>query len=452
MNTYAIKIIAAAASILFAGNVFAQDANAQLDQLLQEAREAASTVSKESQQRIDQFRRNRNQQAALLQQVKRQLAAAELRGDQLQASFEQNELDLENMNEQLRIQSGNMGELFGVVRQVSGDTKGTIDSSLISAQYPDRGEIASQLAQIKGLPSIEELNQLRMLMLDEMVESAKVVRYPTTIVNADGSQEQTEVVRVGVFNVITGDRFLSYEPQTRSLKELPRQPVGRYRSLASDLYSATDGIVAMAVDPSFGSLLALLIDAPNAKERVDQGGLVGYVILVLGLIGLLISIERLLFLQGASTKIRQQLKSDTPDPTNALGRILSVYTENKTIDAETLELKLDEAILRETPQFEKRQGTIKVLAAVAPLLGLLGTVVGMIATFQMITLFGTGDPKLMAGGISQALVTTMLGLVVAIPLVLLHSLVASKSKALIEILEEQSAGIIAKHSEQDTFV
>jgi biopolymer transport protein ExbB len=206
----------------------------------------------------------------------------------------------------------------------------------------------------------------------------------------------------------------------------------------------------MAVDPSRGSLLGLLIQAPSLKERIDQGGVVGYVIIGLGLIGVLIAVWRYLSLTISGSKIRSQLKSATPNAGNALGRILGVYHDNKDIDTETLELKLDEAILKEAPKLEKWQGSIKVLAAVAPLMGLLGTVVGMIATFQAITLFGTGDPKLMAGGISQALVTTVLGLVVAIPLVLLHSMVAGKSKGLIEILEEQSAGLIAKHSEEES--
>jgi biopolymer transport protein ExbB len=142
------------------------------------------------------------------------------------------------------------------------------------------------------------------------------------------------------------------------------------------------------------------------------------------------------------------LVTDKISTDNPLGRILSVYDDNETIDPESLELKIDEAILREVPQLEKYHSIVKVFAAIAPLLGLLGTVVGMIVTFQALTLFGTGDPKLMAGGISQALVTTMLGLIVAIPLVFLHSILTSWSGTLIEILEEQSAGLIARHAEK----
>ncbi len=439
------------AGLLTGVSALAQETATSLDELLRASQQEARAVSAENRERLRRFESERNNQRALLRQARADRDAAQRQADRLKVSFDNNERQLEDLQDTFRIQSGNMGEMFGVVRQVAGDVKGTIDASMVSAQYPNRGELAAHLAQIKGLPSIDELNDLRVLMLNEMVESAKVVRFPTRIANADGTFEDADVVRVGVFNLITGDEFLTYEQGTKSIKVLPRQPKGRYRNMADDLFSATSGNVAMAVDPSFGSLLKLLINAPTFRERIDQGGTVGYVIIVLGLFGFLVSLERWLFLSGASTKVRRQLKSDAPDDNNALGRILAVYHQNKEIDTETLELKLDEAILKETPKFEKRQGTIKVLAAVAPLMGLLGTVVGMIETFQMITLFGTGDPKLMAGGISQALMTTVMGLVVAIPLVLLYSLVAAKSRGLVEILEEQSAGMIARHSEQETY-
>ena len=431
--------------------VRARESAASLTELLQAARQEATKVSRENRERLRRFETERNNQRALLRQAKADRDAAQRQADRLKALFDNNERKLEDLQDTFRIQSGNMGEMFGVVRQVAGDVKGIIDASMVSVQYPDRGELADRLAQIKGLPSIEELNDLRVLMLNEMVESAKVVRFSTRIVNADGTFSNAEVVRVGVFNLITGDEFLTYEQKTKSVKVLPRQPKGRYRDMAENLFEATSGNVAMAVDPSFGSLLKLLINAPTFGERIEQGGTVGYVIIVLGIFGFLVSIERWLFLSGASTKVRRQLKSAEPNQDNALGRILAVYHQNKEIDTETLELKLDEAILKETPKFEKRQGTIKVLAAVAPLMGLLGTVVGMIETFPAITLFGTGNPKLMAGGISQALMTTVMGLVVAIPLVLMYSLVAAKSRGLVEILEEQSAGMIARHSEQETF-
>ena len=439
-------VLAALSAALAAPQALAADT---LDELLQEVRKSRSQLSAENQAREQRFLQNRNEQQALLRQAQQELAAAEARSDQLTEQFNANELQLAELNETLRLQLGNFGELFGVVRQVSGDTVGMIRSSLVTAQDNGREQLAERLAQVRGVPSMEELNSLRALLTEEMVRSGKVARFNATVTRPDGTQEEEELVRIGVFNLISGDRYFNYLPETNTILELARQPQGRYRKMAEELFTASPNTtVAAAVDPGRGSLLALLIQEPSLGERIDQGGLVGYVIIALGIVGLLIALVRWLYLGATGTRIRGQLKSvDQPSEKNPLGRILKVFDDNRDVDTETLELKLDEAILKEVPKLETWQGAIKVIAAVAPLLGLLGTVTGMIVTFQAITLFGTGDPKLMAGGISQALVTTVLGLTVAIPLVLLHSVVASRSKALIEVLEEQSAGIIAKQAE-----
>lgn len=437
-----------AASLLASLGAAAQESINSMDELLQSVREQGQQTSATNKRREQEFAQKRDQQKAILTATKASLAAEEARGVSLKQQFDQNEKELETLSETLRIRVGDMGELFGVVRQVAGDTKGIVDDSLISAQYPDRGEAASRLAQSKGLPSIEDLRNLQLLLMEEMAESGSIVRFNATVQDAAGHSDDREVVRIGVFNAITANEFLTYDSSDKSLQVLPRQPAGRYVNRAKDLFAAESGTVAMAIDPGRGALLGQFIQAPSFLERVDQGGLVGYAIIAIGMIGLIIALVRLLTLLSVGGKINRQLKSETSSDNNPLGRILGVYDKNSDIDTETLELKLDEAILRETPKLEKLQGIIKVFAAVAPLLGLLGTVVGMIKTFQIITLFGTGDPKLMAGGISQALVTTVEGLVVAIPLVFLHAIISGKSRGLIEVLEEQSAGIIARHSEQ----
>ena len=419
-----------------------------LDQLLQQVRESRSELSAENQAREQRFVANRDEQRALLEEVRQALAAERSRSDELSARFNANEARLAEMNENLRLELGNFGELFGVVRQVAGDTVGRVRTSLVTAQHPERERQAEQLAQVRGVPSVEELNALRALLTEEMIHGGKVARFDTTIIRPDGSSAPETVVRIGVFNLVAGDRYLHYLPDTQSIQELSRQPQSRYRAMAAELYDAApNATVAAAVDPGRGSLLALLIQEPSLRERIAQGGPVGAVIILLGLVGLVIALVRWFYLGAVGTRISRQLKSDAPSDDNPLGRILAVYRDSPATETEALELKLDEAILREIPRLERWQGSIKVIAAVAPLLGLLGTVTGMIATFQAITLFGTGDPKLMAGGISQALVTTVLGLAVAIPLVLLHSVVASRSKALIEVLEEQSAGIVARQAE-----
>ena len=159
------------------------------------------------------------------------------------------------------------------------------------------------------------------------------------------------------------------------------------------------------------------------------------------------AIWRLLVLSMMSSKVSSQLKSSTANTNNPLGRVLKLHEDNPNMDTETLELKLSEQILKETPSIENSLTLLKIISAVAPLMGLLGTVVGMIITFQAITIFGAGDPKAMAGGISGALVTTVLGLLVAIPTVLLHTIVNGRAQRIIHILNEQSTGLIAEHTE-----
>jgi biopolymer transport protein ExbB len=321
-----------------------------------------------------------------------------------------------------------------------------------SAQYPDRGdflvELDRKLASDSALPSIEEIERLWFLLQQEMTETGKVVKFPATVIARDGREIQEDVVRVGGFNLVARGRYLQYTPETGNLSELGRQPQRRFTKTTASLLDAQDGSVVFGVDPTRGQILATYLDRPALNERIGQGGLVGYVIIGLGVIGLLLALERLLRLGLTSRKVSAQLKSDTASKDNPLGRVLLVAEDYSGGDVETLELKLGEAVFKEMPQLTRTLLFIKTISVVAPLLGLLGTVTGMIVTFQAITLFGTGDPKLMAGGISQALVTTVLGLTVAIPIVLLHTLVSGRSKRILHILQEQSAGIVADRSGQ----
>ena len=368
---------------------------------------------------------------------------------QLTASFDSNEKKLEVLEDELNVATGTLGEMFGVVKQVAGDMRGQFENSVISAQIPGRTAFATELAESKVLPNIPKLQKLWYELQREMTEMGKVTKFKSTVVGSDGEKSEQMITRVGAFNLVSGGKYLSYQPSTGQVMELSRQPSTKFTGTIDDLEVATAGYTAFAVDPSRGSLLSMLIRAPSFWERIKQGGLVGFVIIALLFLGIAMVIERVMTLRKEGEKITAQMSSDTIDTDNPLGQIMQCYADNKSGDLETLELKMDEAIIKSTPPLEKRIGTIKILAAVAPLLGLLGTVTGMIATFQSITLFGTGDPKLMAGGISQALITTVLGLVCAIPLLLLHNYVNGQSKSLVQILEEQSAGMIAAKAEKD---
>jgi biopolymer transport protein ExbB len=427
-----------------------QPAQAQsLNELLQQAKSERARAAARDRERLTAVRGDRNQQRALVDDMISKVNAAQARGVQLNAAFEANEKALTEAQDSLDIQLGDLKELFGVVRQEASEVRSVVSNSLVTAQLGDRTELLDRLDAAEKLPSIEDLDALRLLIQEEMTEQSNVTRFDARIFDSAGVPYDGEVVRVGAFNLISGDKFLSYDPSSSSIKELGRQPKSRFRANAAALFNASEGVVKMTIDPSQGQLLQALVRSPNQAERVAQGGLVGYIILTLGAFGLLIAIWRGAALAASGAKISSQLRSDEAKANNPLGRILAVYNESRNADTETLELKLDEAILKETPKLEQWQSAIKIIAAVAPLLGLLGTVIGMIDTFQSITLYGTGDPRLMADGISKALVTTMLGLIVAIPMVLLHSVIASMSKGQIEVLEEQSAGIIARQSEAE---
>jgi len=417
----------------------------QLLEITENDRQASGVIND---QREQKFLAARDRQKFLLEQALARLDQEEKRSVRLQKQFEENEKTLEDIQETLRIRIGNFGELFGVVRQVAGETIAIVKNSIVSLQFPNREKNLTGLVEARGIPSIEQMHGLRVELLREMSQSGQVQRFQKQVVLPGGSIVDAEIVRVGVFNAITENFFLQFVPDTQSLQVLARQPARRYQSMAKDLFALDAGYTTMAVDPSRGQILSLLIQAPGLAERINQGGLVGYFIIFIGLLGLALSLWRLLILRQDGQAINQQLTTDIVSQDNALGRILSVHNEHDAMDTESLELKIDEAILKEVPKLEKYHSIIKVFAAIAPLLGLLGTVVGMIVTFQALTLFGTGDPKLMAGGISQALVTTMLGLIVAIPLVFLHSVLTSWSGTLIEVLEEQSAGLIARHAER----
>lgn len=420
-----------------------------LDHLLHQVEDAQQRDAAVRQKRKQTFLSARSQQKRLLEELKTKLAQERNRSTQLKKLFESNEASLTELEAELKERTGEFGEVFGTVRQVSKDLAEKFKESLVSSHYPERTEWFRILGESKKLPDITELERLWLLIQQEIAESGRVVRFASTVIDTDGVASEQEVIRVGLFNAIQGDRYLKYQPQSSRFAVLARQPSSSDQNSAAELSETQTGYVELALDPTRGVLLGLLVDTPNLMERMQQGGMVGYVILVLGGFGLLLVVIRLIYLSKMDQRIQRQLLNLTkPSDDNPLGRILAVSQDNRDADPRHLEQLIDEAILRETPGLTRAEGLIKLLAGVAPLLGLLGTVVGMIVTFQAISLFGTGDPKLMANGISQALVTTALGLIVAIPLLFLHTLVTSRSRVLVQILDEQSAGLVAMSREQ----
>ena len=440
---------------LITSPLFAQQSALTIDQLLENVEQGKINDNSENKKREAEFRQKRDQQESLLSEADSTKVNEENRSTQLEAIFEENEAELNILQDTLTERLGALKELFGVMQQVAGDARTRFDNSLTNVQYPDRSPFLEDLAKKIGsnskLPSIDEIERLWYELQREMTESGKVVKFTTDVIDTNGSKQSTEVVRVGSFNIVADGKYLTYSPETGNVTEIPRQPEGRrYTSSTSNVFDAGDEKVSFGIDPTLGGVLASLVARPNLMERVQQGGIVGYLVLLLGAFGVGIAIQRLYILIDVDKKVTAQLNSDVISTDNALGRVLSVYEENKSVDTDTLELKMAEAVFKETPELNKGLLIIKVISVVAPLMGLLGTVTGMINTFQAITLYGTGDPKLMAGGISQALVTTVLGLVVAIPTTLLHTIVSGRSRRVSQIIQEQGAGIIASHSEKSS--
>ncbi len=415
-----------------------------LDELLESVKRGQAEGRAVNAEREERFLRYKKEQESLYREARSEADRLDRQAASLRGRFEKNEAEIAKLKDELKQRSGDLEQLGTVFRQASGDAQSLLSESLVTSQLPDRLAMLADLARVDGIPAPEDIESLWYELQREMTENGRIARYRGQYIDAAGEPVSAEITRYGVFSATADDSYLRYRPASRRLEVLPRQP----GTALERLFMGDDGSVL--IDPTRGSLFGLLVVRPDLRERIEQGGIVGAIILVLGAIGVVLALFQLGFLSIQGRRMRTQRESlQSPRDDNALGRILLAARESGAQqDMETLELAIDEAILKETPRLERLQGGIKLLAAVAPLLGLLGTVTGMIETFQAITLFGTGDPKLMAGGISQALVTTVLGLVVAIPLLFMHSLVASRSRVLIQLLDEQSAGMIARGQEQ----
>ncbi len=448
-----ILIIVAGLLTLGLGTANAQEDAKNMSELLRLIEQGQTRDNQEARKREAEFTQKRNQQQQLLNQARAERTRQESVSERLEQNFTDNQASIVSARAALDERLGALKELFGVLQTVSGDAQARFRDSLTNIQYSDREkllvELGSKMAGSSSLASIEDIEGLWYELQREVNESGKVVKFNQLVNLANGEQVEMEIVRVGPFNIASEDGYLKYDAGTGVVAELARQPEGRFTATTSDIHSASDGYVDFGLDGTRGNILGLLVATPTIMEKVHQGGYVGYAIIALGVIGLLIALVRLLGLSSDSRRVSAQLKSESASTNNPLGRVLAAYESNKGSDTETIELKLSEAALKEMPGLTKGLLFIKVVSVVAPLMGLLGTVTGMIQTFQVITLYGAGDPKLMAGGISQALMTTVLGLCVAIPMVLLHTIVSGQSKKIINILQSQSAGLVAQHSEKN---
>jgi biopolymer transport protein ExbB len=424
-----------------------------LDELLEQTRSARTREQQANDEREKKFLAERNKQSELLTAARATLTAERQRGAALQAAYDSNEKKLTEMQTQVEQKAGNLGEMFGVVRQVANDFSSVVHNSLISAEYPDREEFVTKLAGAKALPSMSDLERFWFELQREMTESGRVVRVKSKVITPDGKPLETTVTRVGAFNASVQAQYLQYLPAQKQLAIMPRQPTGEFLSAARKLEEATEGYVSSVVDPTRGVLLSIYAQRPNVLERIKRGESIGYVIILVGLVGAALAVYQFFYLATVRGKVRNQLKfPDAPETDNPLGRVLVTFKGEKERlekeqDAEVVELRISEAVLKEVPKLERFQSFLRLAVAAGPLLGLIGTVAGMIITFQSITESGSSDPKLMAAGISQAMIATLLGLGIAVPLLFANAWLTSLSKGIVQILDEQSTGLLAERLE-----
>jgi biopolymer transport protein ExbB len=415
-----------------------------LDLLVESVKTTASIRAKEDRARLNKFLSDKNKQQSLLDNMKYKLTLEERRSERLTKEYEDNDAQLSDLEEQLTLKLGSFGELFGIVRQTAGESKGQFALSLTNIEFPERIEFLGDLAERKSLdlPTTEELERLWYEILNELNQSGKIKSYNADILTKSGELVNQDVLRIGVFNSVSNGNYLNLVTEQNLLEYLPKQPERSIRRSAKKLQNSDD-YREVFIDPTRGSLLTKLIDRDTWLERINAGGFVGYVIIIILILGLVMGALRFKFLNEESKSINKELETNQFADDSILGKLNSIYSKYSGDNPEDLESQLEDILAKATPPLEKNLSVIKLLAAVAPLLGLLGTVIGMIETFQAITLFGTGDPKLMAGGISQALVTTMLGLIAAVPLLFVHNILDSRSRAISQIYEEQAIGLLA---------
>jgi biopolymer transport protein ExbB len=434
---------------------------ASLDDLLDQVRNVREEENRKRAEWEQQFRSaNAAQQATLLRDAEARRQAVQATADQLSDRYSNNEVRINEVNRELVEKANSLGlaELFGLARQTAGEAAVVLQQSLLTTQFPNalgeggRDRFLREFSTGRSVPSPAELERLWLELQAEMTAQGKVTRYTAPVVQPSGESVDSEVIAIGPFSATSNGQFLAYLPVLGALNVLPRQLPGEFMAVGAEFEETQSGYARAVVDQTRGVLLGLYVERPTLIERVELGETIGYVIIIVGAVGVVLFIIQLLSLIRVRVAIRKQLKNlDQPRADNPLGRVLLAFKgsgQNIEEDADVAELRISEAVLHEVPKLERSQAYLRLAVAAGPLLGLIGTVWGMILTFQSITETGSSDPKLMATGIGQAMIATVLGLGIAIPLLFANALLNSLSRTVVQMLDEQSAGILAESIER----
>ncbi len=406
----------------------------KIQDLINRVEQNRAELSSMDNARVNEFIRKVADRRFLLSKAKKQLSDEETRNKNLEDLFESNEIKLSELETELNIKLGVLGELFGVARQMAGELQADSELAYNFTEYPNRSDLLNEIGKIK-VHDLKNLEDLWILHLNEISSSGEIKEITANVVNSNGDIEETNLVRYGPFNMVKNRSFVKTDVANDAFTVLQKQPDRSLRKKFRSHYKS-DGYSVAPIDPTRGFLLSLYLDKPSTIERIAQGKLIGFIIVLIGTVGLIFAAYRYYTLYAYSKTIRSK---DGNDIFNKIDTI-----SNNSKDVESFERECDEVLLTVNGNLSWGVNWIKFLAAVAPLLGLLGTVIGMIETFQAITVFGTGDPKQMAGGISQALVTTMLGLIFAAPLLAMYTLLSEKVSEILQEIEEFVAVTIVK--------
>lgn len=424
---------------------------ASLSELLEAVEKKELVREERDTERLRRFIKLKDEREQIAREAESVRIEEEKRSEVLQEQYGDNDLTIRSFRESLSRQHGGVKEILGHLTVAAGKSADIFRYSAVSAQFPDRTGFAEKL-RLNRFPSIDEIERLWFELQREMVESGRSARFTAPVYDSKGRLKRTRIVRVGGFNVMGGDGFLVYNPQTGQIKTLSRQPQSRFRKAAKKIFKSDSGIVKTAIDPSRGAILSLFVRAPGLGERINQGGSIGYFIILIGIAGLLLTCVRIYDLKCATNRMQAQEMYSKGENDNPLGRLMLAYEQNSSAPVDSTEIALAETIRAEKAGFDRFMPFIKFIYVSAPLMGLLGTVVGMIKTFQIISFFGSADPKLLAGGISQALVTTVMGLCVAVPVLLLHTVVRARSVRASGMLEKKAAELMASHGRGESDV
>ncbi len=441
MNQKFAPILCAVLTVGMAYSSFAES------NMVQQAKSESSVQRTHNAERESVFKLTEQQLKEKKAQLVAQRETLQAQADKLSSQFSKNEDSLARLEEKLRLETGSLGEIFGVVRQNAKEIQGDLSQSVTGIDRQTQSHIIEDIVAAKSLPSMKQLTGLWHSMEEQIQASGEITDNEITLIDGEGRKQQVPAMRIGAFGLVAEQGYLQWNNARKDAVAYKVQPENG-PTLSS--LKNVDSSSSILLDPSHGILLEQLALTPTLEQRLEAGGVIGKIIMGLLAIGLLIALYRGVSLAVARSKIAAQLKNPQQPGNNPLGRVLSVHDKEKHRSVEALELRLLEAVVDEQTGLEKGLSMLKLLAALAPMLGLLGTVTGMIETFQVITQFGNGDPKVMAGGISMALVTTVLGLVAAMPLLLAHNILSTQAENIRNILEKQGIGLVAEQAESES--